>query len=265
MQEYTIRPLITGFTKTNKSTYIYHHSVHKFYDVEGFMELPVTIFLVEGNGKKILIDTGMSNTEIAGKYHHPGSYQPEGYTVMDQLNKIGLSTDDIDMIIFTHLHWDHVYYTNEFPNAELVVQKIEHEYALNPIGLYHKSYEYPTIGLKPQFDGREFTLVEGETEIIDGIHVYLSTGHSIGHQTVVVNTKNGEYHCCGDLVFSLDNLKEVPEMHYSITPPGRFMNIDESWKSIEDLKRRAQSLDHILPTHAIEMIALAENGVVIGE
>jgi glyoxylase-like metal-dependent hydrolase (beta-lactamase superfamily II) len=262
---YTIKTLITGFTKTNKSTYIYHHSTHKFYDVEGFQELPVAVFLVEGNGKKILIDTGMSNTEIAGKYHHPGSYQPEGYTIMDQLKKHGLSTHDIDMIIFTHLHWDHVYYINEFPNAELVVQKSEYEYANNPIGLYHKSYEYPTIGLTPQFEGRDFTLVEGETEIIEGISVYLSTGHSIGHQTVVVNTKDGKYHCCGDLIFSLDNLNEIPEINYTITPPGRFMNIDEAWKSIEDLKERAGERKFILPTHAIEMIELAENNIILGE
>lgn len=84
MNTYTIKPIIIGYTNTSKGNYLYHHSTHVFYDVEGFTELPVTIFLVRGNGHNILIDTGMSNTEIAGKYHHPGSYQLEGAAVYEQ-------------------------------------------------------------------------------------------------------------------------------------------------------------------------------------
>ncbi|MBF0443883.1 MAG: N-acyl homoserine lactonase family protein, partial [Oligoflexales bacterium] len=238
---------------------------HKYYDTEGFVELPVSVFLIEGNGRKILVDTGMSNTEIAGKYHHPGSYQPEGYAIHEQLEGLGIRCEEIDMIIFTHLHWDHVYYLDRFPNAELVANKREYDFAVAPIPLYYKSYEFPALGLTPQFAGRTFTLVEGETEIIPGISVYPSTGHSIGHQTVVVSTKDGQYHLCGDLIFTFDNLKEIPEIHYTITPPARFLNIDESWRSIEELKRRAKGTKFILPTHAPEMIDLAKNKVILGK
>lgn len=265
MNTYTIKPIITGYTNTSKGNYLYHHSTHAFYDVEGFTELPVTVFLVQGNGHNILIDTGMSNTEIAGKYHHPGSYQPEGAAIYEQLEKMGMKCEDIDTIIFTHLHWDHVYYLDKFTNAKLYVQKAEYEFAINPIPLYYKSYEYPVLGLTPQFDGKEFVLLEGECEIMDGISVYPSTGHSVGHQTVTVNTKEGVYHCCGDLIFTYDNLKEVPQMHYDITPPGRFLNIVDSWNSIAELKRRITSIDKVLATHAHEMIELVESGKVIGE
>lgn len=265
MQTYTIKPIITGYTNTSKGNYLYHHSTHAFYDVEGFTELPVTVFLVQGNGHNILIDTGMSNTEIAGKYHHPGSYQPEGAAIYEQLEKMGMKCEDIDTIIFTHLHWDHVYYLDKFTNAKLYVQKAEYEFAINPIPLYYKSYEYPVLGLTPQFDGKEFVLLEGECEVMDGISVYPSTGHSVGHQTVTVNTKEGVYHCCGDLIFTYDNLKEVPQMHYDITPPGRFLNIVDSWNSIAELKKRITSIDKVLATHAHEMIELVESGKVIGE
>lgn len=265
MKNYTIKPIITGYTNTSIGNYLYHHSIHKFYEVEGFTELPVTVFLVQGNGHNILIDTGMSDTERAGKYHHPGSYQPEGAAIYEQLEAMGMKCDEIDTIIFTHLHWDHVYYLNRFPKAKLYVQKSEYEFALNPIPLYYKSYEYPVLGIKPQFDGREFELLEGECEIMEGISVYLSTGHSVGHQTVTVNTTEGVYHCCGDLIFTYDNLKEVPEMHYNITPPGRFLNIVDSWNSIVDLKKRITSVDKVLATHATEMIGLVESGKVIGK
>jgi glyoxylase-like metal-dependent hydrolase (beta-lactamase superfamily II) len=261
---YTIRPIITGFTHTSKGTYLYHHSVHKYFDCDGYLDLPVTVFLIEGNGKKILVDTGMSDTERAGKYHHPGSKQPEGYAIYDQLAKIGIRCDEIDTIIFTHLHWDHVYHLDRFSKAQLYVQRNEYEFALNPIPLYHKSYEYPAIGIKPQFEGRNFNLLDGETDVLDGISVYPSPGHSVGHQTVVVRTKDGDYHCCGDLIFTYDNLKEIPEIAYDISPPGRFLNIVDSWHSIVELKKRAASKDMILPTHAPEMTTLVDSGRVLG-
>ncbi len=264
MTQYTIRPIITGFTHTSKGNYLYHHSVHKYYDCEGFLDLPVTIFLVEGGGKKILVDTGMSDTARADKYHHPGSVQPEGYAVYEQLEKLGIACAEIDIIIFTHLHWDHVYYLDRFPNARLYVQKNEYEFALAPIPIYHKSYEYPAIGIHPQFEGREFQLLTGEAEIVDGISVYPSPGHSVGHQTVVVNTKNGKYHCCGDLIFTYNNLKEIPEIAYEITPPGRFLNIADEWNSIVELKKRAAGNEFILPTHSPEMLELVKSGVVLG-
>lgn len=264
MENYKITPINTGFTKTDKGTYIYHHSTHKYYNIDGFTELPVNVYLIEGGNKKILIDTGMSNTEIAGKYHHPGSYQPDGFAIQERLKELGISADEIDMIIFTHLHWDHVYNLGCFKNAKLIVQKLEYDYALNPIPLYYKSYEYPILGIRPQFDGRVFQLVDGEKEIIDGICVYLSPGHSIGHQTVTVNTAKGVYHCCGDLIFSYDNLKEIPEIHYTITPPGRFLDINASWKSIEELKRRVKDKDFILPTHVTEVMNLVDVNGQIG-
>lgn len=171
---------------------------------------------------------------------------------------------EITDIIFTHLHWDHVYYLDRFVNADLHVQRTEYQFAVNPIPLYYKSYEYPVLGLKPQFDGRSFKLYDGEAEIFDGISVYPTPGHSVGHQTVVVNTSEGQYHCCGDLIFTYDNLKPVPEMHYDITPPGRFLDIVDEWNSIVELKKRAKSQEFILPTHAPEMIEIVDSKRVYG-
>ena len=225
MKEYTITPINTGMVNSNKANYLYHNSTHKYYDVEGNIQLPVTVFLVQSEDRKILIDTGMSSTEIANKYHHPGSVQPEGYAIYEQLEKMGISCDEITDIIYTHLHWDHVYYTPMFKNAKLYAQRKEYEFALNPIPLYYKSYEEPHLGIHPQWEGREFVLLDGECEVLDGISVYPTPGHSVGHQTVVVNTKEGQFHCCGDLIFTYDNLKPCPDIFYDITPPSRFVNM----------------------------------------
>ena len=165
MKEYTITPINTGMVNSNKANYLYHNSTHKYYDVEGNIQLPVTVFLVQSEDRKILIDTGMSSTEIANKYHHPGSVQPEGYAIYEQLEKMGISCDEITDIIYTHLHWDHVYYTPMFKNAKLYAQRKEYEFALNPIPLYYKSYEEPHLGIHPQWEGREFVLLDGECEV----------------------------------------------------------------------------------------------------
>ena len=265
MSFYTIRPIVTGYTHTHKGTYIYHHSTHGFYDAEGYAELPVTVFLVEGNGKKILVDTGMSCTEIAHKYHHPGSYQPAGHAIHEQLEKLGVSPEEIDIVVLTHLHWDHVYHLGKFTNARFYVQRAEYAFAVDPIPLYYKSYEFPALGLEPQFKGIDFELLDGEATIIDGIRVYPTPGHSVGHQTVVVDTEIGEFHCCGDALFTYDNLKEIPKIHYTITPPARFENITASWKSIEEIKRRAKDTSFILPTHEPSMADLCRNNVVLGK
>lgn len=262
---YTIKAINTGFATTSKSKYLYHHSVHKFYDVVGDADLPVVVLLVQGGGHNILIDTGMSSTDIADIYHHPGSYQNEGQAIHEQLESMGMSPDDIDTIIFTHLHWDHVYNMEKFKNAKLYVQKVEYEYATNPIPLYYKSYEAPILGRKPPFDGAEFEFLNGECEVMDGISVYPTPGHSPGHQNVTIQTTEGIFHFVGDLFFTMDALKEVPEMHYDITPPGRFLNINDSWNSIRDLKRRINSNDQVLATHTFEMIDLINSGKVIGE
>lgn len=265
MQTYTIRPIVTGYTHTNKSTYIYHHSTHEFYDVKGFEELPVTVFLVEGGGRRIMVDTGMSNTEIAHKYHHPGSHQPEGYAIPDQFKKLGLSPADIDIVILTHLHWDHCYHLDKFTKARFYVSRKEYEFAQSPIPLYYKSYEYPVLGLTPQFEGIKFELVDGEQEIVDGISVYPSPGHSVGHQTVAVNTETGVYHCCGDAIFTNDNLLPIPKIHYPITPPARFQDIVNSWNSIVELKERARESKFVLGTHELSMDRMFKEGVVLGK
>jgi len=247
----TVRPLNTGYVTTVPKEYLYHHSVVKFYDniPDGRIEMPVFTFLIEGGEKLVLVDTGMAWSERASTYHHPGSRQPEGMSIIDQLKKAGYEPTDIDIVIFTHLHWDHCFYMEQFTNAKFVAHKKEVEFAFDPIPLYYKSYEHPALGIVRPFDKAEFITTEGETEIIPGVSVFDTPGHSPGHISVAVQCESGEYICAGDSIFVMDNIKEVPQMHYTITPPGRFYNIIETWNSIELQKARAKDPSFILCCH----------------
>lgn len=266
MNNFKIRPINTGFVTMVPKLYLYHHSTVKYYPNASDHEedFPVFAFLIEGNGKRILVDTGMADTERANKYHHPGSVQPEGMSIIEQLDKLGLKPEDIDIVIFTHLHWDHCYYMDKFTNAKFYANRKEYEFAMNPIPLYYKSYEAPELGITRPFEGIKFELTEGEEEIVPGIRVFETPGHSVGHQAVEVDTTNGKYLLVGDAVFIMDNLKPIPEIHYDITPPNRFANIVETWKSIEIIKERAEDESHILTCHDRSMLKRAEETPVIG-
>ena len=103
-----------------------------------------------------------------------------------------------------------------------------------------------------------FEFVEGECEIVPGISVYESFGHCPGHQTIVVQTKNGPYYCVGDSVFVMGNIDTTPEveanLHYDILPPGRYVDIVASWLTIRDTLRRCKEAGvdphkHLLLAH----------------
>ena len=240
MLNYTIRPICTGWQYLDKAEYA------TFRRGRGqIIEHPVLTFLIEGGGRKILVDTGMSDTERSVKYHHDGRQDP-GEAIHEQIAKLGMEMDDIDIIIFTHLHWDHCYNLDKFPNARLYVSEREYRFALNPIPFYMKSYENPALGIGCPWEGRKFNLIPGEEEIVEGVRAFQTPGHSPGHMAVSVQTEKGIYVIAGDLFFLRENIEPDPESGWPIYPPGRFYNILELWQSMEDVIRRA---DYILVTH----------------
>ena len=237
---YTIRPILTGYQRLDKGLYATYRK-----GLGEIAEYPVFAFLVEGGGLKILIDTGMSDTAQSVAYHHSGR-QEAGQAIHEQIQTMGIGLDEIENIIFTHLHWDHCYNMKRFQNARFFVNEIEYRFALDPIPPYWASYEHPKAGLTPPFEGCKFDLIQGEEEIVDGIRVFPTPGHSPGHQAVSVRTQKGNYVISGDLFFVRENLEPNKERGWPLTPIGRFSNFIDLWHSSEDVIRRA---DYILMTH----------------
>lgn len=266
MASFTVRPINTGFVPTYPKQYHYHHSVHAY--IEGIKDekepLPVLTFLLEGNGYRILVDTGMCWTERANKYHHPGSWQAPGEAIFEQLEKINIPCDSIDYVIFTHMHWDHTFYLDHFTKATFIAHEREYAFALDPIPLYYKSYEHPFLGITRPFEGIKIDTIQGETEIVEGVRCFESFGHSPGHMSVEVDTLNGRYICGGDSAFRLRNFEPIPEIGYTVTPPARFADILETWKSLEITKERAESIDHILLSHETSLYESLSTRPIIG-
>ncbi len=272
MANLTIRPINTGFVTTIPKQYLYHHSTTAYLTniPDERIAMPVFTYLVEGGDQLLLVDTGMAWSERASDYHHPGSYQPEGHSIIEQLAAIGYKPADIETIVLTHMHWDHIYYLQHFSNAKIIANEVEYKFALNPIPLYYKSYEHPKLYenaaekiIRP-FEGMNIHTVKGETEIMPGVRVFETPGHSPGHQSVEIDTKDGSYICCGDSIFVIDNVEPIPEIAYNITPPGRYADIIMTWKRIELQKARAKNIGMILPCHEKEILERIKTTPVLG-
>jgi N-acyl homoserine lactone hydrolase len=137
-----------------------------------------TVGLIRGE-KTILVDTG-----------HHGRRQ----LLLQTLAERGISPDDIDMVVLTHVHWNHCQNIDLFKNAQVAVHKDELEYAKNPAPNDWATAGYITSILQ----GHEvLEVVEGQ-ELAEGVRVLGTPGHSKGHISVTVETLEGVIALTGD-------------------------------------------------------------------
>lgn len=149
---------------------------------------PILGYLVQiGDGRNVLIDTGYR----PGTLGEEGSAEPaflqasSDQLVANQLRRIGLSPQDIDCLIVTHLDPDHAGFTDLFPNAEAVIQRRHLALA--------RASDAPRFQLtRPAWDNPavRFREVDGDVEIRPGIHVIETSGHVTGHQSVLLYLPN---------------------------------------------------------------------------
>ena len=180
-------------------------------------------WLIKGVEKEILIDAGVVNWMESEGFSSKHLATPE-----ELLGEEGLRYEDIDIIIITHLMGDHVEYLKKYKNAKVIVQRKELDWALNPHPLQAKMYE------KKFLEGVNFTTVDGDIEIVDGVRVMLTPGHSPGGQSVAVNTAHGVAIITGFCCIQ-ENLQVPTDIRNEnrFILPGVFINAIELWESIE--------------------------------
>ena len=87
------------------------------------LDLPVYIAAIEGNGHKALVDTGLSDPQkwSAGNPH----IQPPEERIDAALAELGWRTTDVNLVINTHMHYDHSGNNLAFPHAQFYVSRAE--------------------------------------------------------------------------------------------------------------------------------------------
>ena len=245
---YTITPLCVGTLTSNMPQLVWGQGYGQQ------REVPVLMFYVEGRGKRIMVDTGCSDPVSAAKDHGILIRTPEQEPAR-ALRNIGVDPTEIDIVIATHLHWDHCYNHEMFTNARFYVQRIELQYAAAPHPIFMNTYEAPTAGLTPPHSRTLFDVLDGDVDLLDGLKVVFAPGHSPGMQCVVVNTAMGVYYIASDSVLLYDNLEGD---RFGRPIPGMFfLNLAEYYQTL----RRMESLaDHVLPGHDMRVLDQSRYG-----
>jgi glyoxylase-like metal-dependent hydrolase (beta-lactamase superfamily II) len=177
MKTYRIRPFLLTRMEIDQGIMTYRHK----YGTK--ITTPVYFWYIEGADKNILVDTA-ADARMATSFR--GFPAEEVQTFETALSTIGLKPEDIDLVIQTHLHWDHCGNTAKCKNARVIVQEAELKFALAPHPVTGLSYK------KELYLNLDFIIANGNYEVASGIDLVLAPGHSPGSQAVVINTEKGK-------------------------------------------------------------------------
>ncbi len=207
--------------------------------------LALRCLLVEAPGALVLVDTGIGNKE-SEKFHHiygvdNGASVEDGVAptrLQDAIRAAGFKPDDIDIVVSTHLHFDHAGGNTHrrtvgdvvpsFPRAEYVVQEDEFHFA-------HRTNErtrasYLTANFDPIQRAGLWRFVQGEAEITEGVRVIPTPGHTPYHQSVLVESA-GETACfLADVCPTAAHLPLPWIMGYDLEPLVTLESKRELWE-----------------------------------
>jgi glyoxylase-like metal-dependent hydrolase (beta-lactamase superfamily II) len=132
-------------------------------------------------------------TEEANIVIDAGSYSSRG-AIIKKLKTFGLEPHDIDMVLLTHLHHDHIQNIDLFPQAEFLLNKDEWDYALKTTDMpYQKPILIPLISFKKRF------INDGEI-IASGVSAMLTLAHTPGSMSYLIQTEKERIIFCGDAI-----------------------------------------------------------------
>lgn len=169
-------------------------------------------------------------------------FGPQDHTDV-RLAQVGVTPQNIDHVVMSHLHWDHAGGLELFPHATVYVNEREKEFAYSPP--VYQAVFYDPRDFDHDLNWRE---VEGELDVFgDGTVVMIPTpGHTPGHQSLLVRTNGGAVLLLSDAVFEVDKMRKR-------VLPTITWNPDEmvaSYDYIEEVEQKHNA--ELIPAHELE-------------
>lgn len=233
---FSITPLLVGLRSADQGMMTYQSDYGKP------IWLPMWSFLLQGDDHRVLVDTGLEDFMVP-----PGFTGETGLTPLymeEALLEAGLTPDDIHIVINTHLHDDHCGNNPMFSKAEFYIQASEVNFCKNPHPLDDR-YDEDFIKDLP------IVSLEGDQEILPGLKVFFTPGHTPGSQTVLVQTEEGPVVipglCC--------NAKNFPQQGKAVCPGVH----GDAYQAYDSAQRVKELGGRILPLHEVtipEMLKL---------
>ena len=192
-------------------------------DDQNRISLGLNCLLIHAGRKNILVDTGLGDKEDA-KFQEMFAVERIP-TLRDSLKMQGLTPEDIHMVVNTHLHFDHAggntvrengAIVPTFPRAKYFVQRGEYEDAARANERTRASYRRENFTPVAHVDQWEF--MDGETELVPGVSVVVTEGHTRHHQSIKIESEGQIAFYLGDLIPTVSHLPLPYIMGYDLYP-----------------------------------------------
>jgi glyoxylase-like metal-dependent hydrolase (beta-lactamase superfamily II) len=201
------------------------------------IEFSSTCWLIKHRNQWVLWDTGVPQSTLN---------DPKGWstlpklivyhldkTISGQLADIGLKINDINYVVLSHTHGDHIGNVGLFPDSKIVMQRAEHSWISSPDGTNDNVNQLKALARKLMGKPKDLQLVDGDTDLFgDGSVTLVSTpGHTPGSQSMLVHLKHS-----GFIILSGDVVHLESSFEKDIVPS---LNTDKaaSIASMEKVRR----------------------------
>jgi len=207
---------------------------------DGPMPLDYFVWLVHGDGRDIVVDTGFSAAMALKRGRQHLRCPTEG------LRLLGVDCREVKDVVITHLHYDHVGNFDLFPDATLHLQELEMQYATGRYmceECFRGAFEVEdVVGMVRRVYAGRVRFHDGDAELCPGISLHLIGGHTMGLQALRVATRRGWVVLASDASHFYANMEQVRPFPIVWSVAGMV----DGYRRLREL---ADSAGHIIPGH----------------
>lgn len=233
---FSITPMLVGVRNVDQGIMTYQRGYGKR------IWLPMWSFLLRETGpagRIVLVDTGLEDFVAPAEFIAETGL--EALLMEEALDRAGVAPEMVWGVINTHLHDDHCGNNPLFPQARFFVQRAEIEACRHPHPLDYR-YEEAFI------EGLDLTPLDGDAEILPGLSVVLTPGHTPGSQSVVVETYDGPVVITG----MCSNRENYPATGPAVCPGVHY----DAFTAYDTAQRLKDMRDHgarLYPLHDLDV------------
>jgi glyoxylase-like metal-dependent hydrolase (beta-lactamase superfamily II) len=207
---------------------------------DGPMPLDYFVWLVRGEGRAFVVDTGFSAAVAARRGREHIRCPAESLALLN------VKKEEVRDVIVTHLHYDHIGNFDLFPAATFHLQDLEMRYATGRhMGerFFSGAYDVEDVaGMVRRVYAGRVRFHDGDAELAPGLSIHLIGGHTMGLQSVRVRTRRGWLVLASDASHFYANMEQV-------RPFPIVWSVADMVQGYRRLRELAESPEHIIPGH----------------